>query len=139
MGRVKKWISELGKAFRKALTRGVERMTSPIPFNRMRRIRLGRAGETGLTPTSLQVLTKWLKPFQNLELKIQNSKLDFSYFTAVSQSNLSGVWPLMMSKKAFWIFSVTGPRLPSPMTILSMRETGTISAAVPEKNTSSAI
>jgi hypothetical protein len=42
-----------------------------------------------------------------------------------------------MSKKADWIFSVIGPRLPWPSSMRSSSRIGVTSAAVPVKNASS--
>jgi hypothetical protein len=44
-----------------------------------------------------------------------------------------------MSKNAAWIFSVIGPREPLPISMRSSSRMGVTSAAVPEKNASSAM
>ena len=59
--------------------------------------------------------------------------------TGISQPNRSGTFPFTMSKNAFCSFSVTGPREPFPISMRSTERIGVISAAVPEKNTSSAM
>ena len=60
-------------------------------------------------------------------------------YTFVSQLYLSSISPLKMPKKRFCNFSAIGPRRPSPILILSIERIGEISAAVPVKNTSSAM
>src|SRR5690349_6955855 len=57
----------------------------------------------------------------------------------VSQPCLSSRVPLITPKNAFCNCSATGPRLPLPIVILSIDRIGVISAAVPLKNTSSAM
>src|SRR5258708_24800353 len=57
--------------------------------------------------------------------------------TRVSQWAYLGLRPLTMSKKACWIFSVRGPRLPAPISMRSTSRMGVTSAAVPVKKTSS--
>src|SRR2546423_5825096 len=59
--------------------------------------------------------------------------------TFVSHSAYFGLRPLTMSKNAFWIFSVTGPREPLPSSMRSISRMGVTSAAVPVKNASSAM
>src|SRR5512134_801848 len=57
--------------------------------------------------------------------------------TAVSHSAYLALRPLTMSKNAFWIFVVIGPRAPSPSVTRSYSRIGVTSAAVPVKNASS--
>src|SRR5450759_4811875 len=59
--------------------------------------------------------------------------------TFVNQCAYFGLRPLTMSKKALWIFSVIGPRLPQPISMRSSSRIGVTSAAVPVKKASSAI
>ncbi len=62
------------------------------------------------------------------------------YFrTGVSQPSVSGFSPLITLKNSFCSFSVIGPRLPEPIVIRSTERIGLTSAAVPVKNTSSAM
>ncbi len=58
--------------------------------------------------------------------------------TKVSQSPGASRSPEVISKKTFWMRSVMGPRRPSPTWMRSTLLMGVISAAVPEKNSSSA-
>src|SRR3569832_91169 len=57
--------------------------------------------------------------------------------TFVSQWAYLGLRPFTMSKKADWIFSVTGPREPMPISSRSSSRIGVTSAAVPVKKASS--
>src|SRR5574343_1650659 len=59
--------------------------------------------------------------------------------TSVSQCSYLGLRPLTMSKKALWIFSVIGPRLPMPICTRSISRIGVTSAPVPVKKASSAM
>ena len=59
--------------------------------------------------------------------------------TGSSQPYLSGVAPVNRPKNAFCSFSVTGPRRPLPTVMRSTERMGVISAAVPVKNSSSAM
>ena len=60
-------------------------------------------------------------------------------FTYVSQPTYFSVSPLVAEKNAPWSSFVTGPRWPSPTIRSSTSRIGVISAAVPEKKTSSAL
>ena len=62
----------------------------------------------------------------------------FRSLTKVSQSPGASRSPEVISKKSCWMRSVMGPRRPSPTWMRSTLRMGVISAAVPEKNTSSA-
>src|SRR5690606_29350205 len=59
--------------------------------------------------------------------------------TLVSQWAYLGLRPFTMSKNAFWIFSVMGPRRPAPISTRSSSRMGVTSAAVPVKKASSAM
>src|SRR5205814_512383 len=57
--------------------------------------------------------------------------------TFVSHSAYLALRPFTMSKKALWIFSVMGPRVPLPSSMRSNSRIGVGSAAVPVKKASS--
>src|SRR5690242_12676295 len=59
--------------------------------------------------------------------------------TGVSQSACFSAFPLTVSKNAFCMRVVIGPRFPSPIVRPSTSRIGVTSAAVPVKNASSAI
>src|ERR1035441_10776557 len=75
----------------------------------------------------------------------KENRFRLRYFTAAaaytgeSQPCRSGRVPLITPKNSVCSFSVTGPRCPLPMVMRSMERMGVISAAVPEKKTSSAM
>src|SRR6185369_4342729 len=63
----------------------------------------------------------------------------FGADTGVSQPNTSSASPVMISKNCLCISAVIGPRRPAATCTLSTERIGVISAAVPVKNTSSAM
>lgn len=59
-------------------------------------------------------------------------------YSQSSHSRKSSLRPSTTSKKRRWTLAVIGPRLPEPIVRSSISRTGVTSAAVPQKNTSSA-